>query len=207
MEIDEKTLLPANFDYWLLDDYLKSKNIKRVNLARQIDVSPSYITDILCGEGVPSIDIGIRISRVTGFSLDELYKNSNIKGMGFLPQEMLDAIEKYLSKETKDYICKTLKEDKSNKYKRLLSSLFATEVDGEYGKETFMQLFTEHILNLLVNAKINDTTFMKMFVESANKLSIELSKYKIQTINSKTDEFTFQEIVDNSTEKKMILIL
>ena len=63
-------------------------------------------------------------------------------------------------------------------------------------------MFAENILNILVCAKINDTTFMELFAESANKLSIEINKYKIQPIGNKNIDSTFQQIVNNSNEIK-----
>ena len=95
-----------------------------------------------------------------------------------------------------------MKENKNNKYKRILNSLFTTKVNGEYGKETFIQMFTENILNMLVCAKLNDTTFMELFAESANKLSIEINKYKTQGAENKNIDFSFQEILDKSNEIK-----
>lgn len=91
-----------------------------------------------------------------------------------LSTEITDTIKKYLSNETKTYIIKSIKKHNENKFKRILNSLVATEIDREYGKETFIQIFAESVLNILVCAKLNDTTFMELFAESANKLSIEI---------------------------------
>lgn len=204
MEIDEKILLPVKFDYNLVEKYLKNKGISRTNFAKMIDVTPAYITQILGAAKVPAIDIGIRIARFTGISLDLLYKNKTNNDIDaiLLPSEITDNIKEYLSKETRNYIIKSMKENKNNKYKRILNSLFTTKVNGEYGKETFIQMFTENILNMLVCAKLNDTTFMELFAESANKLSIEINKYKTQGAENKNIDFSFQEILDKSNEIK-----
>ena len=204
MEIDEKILLPVKFNYILVDDYLRDNGIQRNVFATYIDISESAVSQILVGTKNPKVETAVRIARVTGIPLDLLYgiKTTNDIDTILLPTEITDNIKEYLSKETKNYIVKTLKENKENKYKRILNSLFDTKIDGEYKKETFIQMFAENILNILVCAKINDNTFMELFAESANKLSIEINKYKIQPIGNKNIDSTFQQIVNNSNEIK-----
>lgn len=202
MEIDEEILLPVKFNYRLVDNYLINKGIQRNVFATYIDISESAVSQILGGTKNPSVETVVRIARFTGISLDLLYgiKTNNDIDTILLPNEITDNIKEYLSKETKNYILKTLKENKENKYKRILNSLFDTKIDGEYGKEPFIQIFAESILNVLVCAKLNDTTFMELFAESANNLSIEINKYKIQPIGNKDIDSTFQQIVNNSNE-------
>ena len=204
MEIDEKTLLPVKFDYMLIDRYLRKKGIPRNVFADYIGKSESAVSRLLGGTMQPNVETSVRIARFTGISLDLMYgiKNNNDIDTMFLPTEITDTIKEYLSKETQNYIVKTLKENKENKYKRILNVLFETKVNGEYGKETFMQMFTENILNMLVYAKLNDATFMELFAESANKLSVEINKYKTQGAGKGNIDFTFQEILDKSNEIK-----
>lgn len=204
MERDEEILLPVKLDYMLIDKYLKKKGIPRNVLADYIDVSESMVSQILGGTKNPSFETVVKIARYTGISLDLMYgiKPNNDINTIFLPTEITDTIKEYLSNETENYIIQTLKENKTNKYKRLLNSLFTTKIDGEYGQETFIKVFAESILNILVSAKINDTTFMELFAESANKLSIEINNYKIQGAESKDICFTFQEILDKSNDVK-----
>ena len=94
MEIDEKILLPVKFDYNLVEKYLKNKGISRTNFAKMIDITPAYITQILGAAKVPAIDIGIRIARFTGISLDLLYKNKTNDDIDtiLLPREITDNI-------------------------------------------------------------------------------------------------------------------
>lgn len=204
MEIDEKTLLPVKVNYMLIDKYLKEKKIPRNVFADYIGKSESAVSRLLGGTMPISIETAVRIARFTGISLDLMYgieTNNDIDTI-FLPKEITDNIKEYLSKETRNYIVKSMKENKNNKYKRILNALFETKVNGEYGKETFIQIFTENILNMLVYAKLNDTTFMELFAESANKLSIEINKYKTQGVGNKDIDFSFQEILEKSNEIK-----
>lgn len=204
MEIDEKILLPVKFNYELVDDYLIDKGIKRNVFADYIGISESAVSQILRGLKPPKTITAVRIARYTGISLDLLYgiKTNNHIDTILLPNEITDNIKEYLSKETKNYIVKTLKENKENKYKRILNSLFDTKIDGKYGKETFIQMFAENILNILVCAKLKDTTFMELFAESANKLSVEINKFKTTAIGKETPDSTFQQILNNSNEIK-----
>jgi len=204
MEIDEKILQPVKFNYILVDNYLINKGIQRNIFADYIGISESAVSQILCGTRNPSAETAVRIARFTGISLDLLYEtktNNDINTIS-LPKEITDNIKEYLSNETKTYIIKSIKKDKENKYKRILNSLVATKIDGEYGEETFIQMFAENILNILVCAKINDTTFMKSFVESANKLSIEINKFKTKAIVNDKLDLEFQQILDKSNEVK-----
>lgn len=204
MEIDEKILLPVKFNYELVDDYLIDKGIKRNVFADYIGISESAVSQILRGLKPPKTITAVRIARYTGISLDLLYgiKTNNDIDTILLPNEITDKIKEYLSKETKNYIVKTLKENKENKYKRILNSLFDTKIDGKYGKETFIQMFAENILNILVCAKLNDTTFMELFAESANKLSVEINKFKTTAIGNEKLDLEFQQILDKSNEIK-----
>lgn len=205
MEIDEKTLLPVKFDYMLLDKHLKSNGIRRNFMADYIGRSESYVSQILCGTKEPAIETAVRIARYTGLSLDLLYGIDTTKEIkeNAIPSEITDTINEYLSKETKSYIVKTLKENhRSYKYKRIINSLIDTKVYGKYGNETFMQLFAESVLNVLVKAKLNDTTFMELFTESANKLSIEINKFKIKAVGNDKLDMEFQQILDKSDEIK-----
>lgn len=204
MELDEKILLPVKFDYMLLDKYLKSNGIKRNYMATYIGRSESCVSQILGGTKEPSIETAVRIARYTGLSLDLLYgiETTNIIQENVIPNEIIDTIKEYLSNATKTYIITTIKKDKENKYKRIINSLTTTKVDGKYGNETFMQLFAESVLDVLVNAKLNDTTFMELFTESANKLSIEINKFKTRSIGDNKLDLEFQQILDKSNEIK-----
>lgn len=198
----------VKFNYILLEKFMNNKGLDPIDIATDLGISESSIRQYIGGTRTPSMLTAINIAEYTDIPLDLLFiternKNTNIDiDKILLPNEITDNIKEYLSKKTKNYIVKTLKENKENKYKRILNSLFDTKIDGEYGKEPFMQMFAENVLNILVCAKLNDTTFMDLFAESANKLSIEINKYKIQPMGNKDIDSTFQQIVNNSNEIK-----
>lgn len=192
----------VKFNYRLLEKFMNNKGLDPIDIATDLGISESSIRQYIGGTRTPSMLTAIKIAEYTGISLDFLFgikTNTDIDTI-LLPSEITDTIKEYLSNVTKNYIIKQLKEHKGQKYGRILKSLYATKVDGEYGKEPFIQIFAESILNVLVCAKLNDTTFMELFAESANKLSIEINKYKIQPIGNKDIDSTFQQILNNSNE-------
>lgn len=208
MENEIKLSQCVKFNYRLLEQFMNNKGLDPIDIATDLGISESSIRQYIGGTRTPSMLTAINIAEYTNIPLDLLFiternKNTNIDiDTILLPNEIIDSIKEYLSNESKNYILKSLKEDKSNKYKRILNSLFTTKVDGEYGKETFIQIFTESVLNVLVCAKLNDTTFMELFAESANKLSVEINKFKTKAIGSDKLHFEFQEILDKSNEIK-----
>lgn len=198
----------VKFNYKLLEKFMNNKGLNPIDIATDLGISESSVRQYIGGTRTPGMLTAINIAEYTNIPLDLLFStkrnenaNTDIDTI-LLPTEITDNIKEYLSKETKKYIVKTLKKNKENKYKRILNSLFDTKIDGEYGKEPFIQMFAENILNILVCAKLKDNTFMGLFAESANKLSIEINKYKTQSIGNKNIDSTFQHIVNNSNEIK-----
>lgn len=204
MENEKELSHCVKFNYILLEKFMKKKGIKPIDMATDLGISESSVRQYIGGTRIPRMLTAIRIAEYTGISLDLLFGIKQVTDVDkiLLPTEITDAIKKYLSNETKTYIIKSIKKDKENKYKRILNSLVATEIDGEYGKEPFMQLFAESVLDVLVNVKLNDTTFMELFTESANKLSVEINKFKTSAIGNDKLDFEFQQILDKSNEIK-----
>lgn len=204
MENEKELSHCVKFNYRLLEKFMKKKGIKPIDMATDLGISESSVRQYIGGTRIPRMLTAIRIAEYTGISLDLLFGIKQVTDVDkiLLPTEITDAIKKYLSNETKTYIIKSIKKDKENKYKRILNSLVATEIDGEYGKEPFMQLFAENVLDVLVNVKLNDTTFMELFTENANKLSVEINKFKTKAIGNDKLDFEFQQILDKSNEIK-----
>lgn len=204
MENEKELSHCVKFNYRLLEKFMNNKGLTPIDFATDLDISESSVRQYIGGTRTPSMLTAIRIAEYTGISLDFLFGIKQVTDIDkiLLPTEITDTIKKYLSNETKTYIINSIKKHKENKYKRILNSLVATKIKGEYGEETFIQMFAENILNILVCSKINDTTFMELFTESANKLSIEINKFKTKTIGSETTDYTFQQILNNSNEIK-----
>ena len=204
MENEKELSHCVKFNYRLLEKFMNNKGLTPIDFATDLDISESSVRQYIGGTRTPSMLTAIRIAEYTGISLDFLFGIKQVTDIDkiLLPTEITDTIKKYLSNETKTYIINSIKKHRENKYKRILNSLVATKIEGEYGEETFIQMFAENILNILVCAKINDTTFMELFTESANKLSIEINKFKTKTIGSETPDYTFQQILNNSNEVK-----
>ena len=204
MENEKELSHCVKFNYRLLEKFMNNKGLTPIDFATDLDISESSVRQYIGGTRTPSMLTAIRIAEYTGISLDFLFGIKQVTDIDkiLIPTEITDTIKKYLSNETKTYIINSIKKHRENKYKRILNSLVATKIEGEYGEETFIQMFAENILNILVCAKINDTTFMELFTESANKLSIEINKFKTKTIGSETPDYTFQQILNNSNEVK-----
>lgn len=204
MENEKNLSQCVKFNYILLEKFMKNKGLEPIDIATDLEISESSIRQYIGGTRTPRMLTAIKIAEYTGISLDLLFgiKPNNDIDTILLPTEITDTIKEYLSNVTKNYIIKQLKEHNGQKYGRILKSLYATKVDGEYGKEPFIQIFAESVLNVLVCAKLNDTTFMELFAESANKLSIEINKYKTMGAKSKDIDLEFQQILDRSNEIK-----
>lgn len=204
MENEKDLSQCVKFNYTLLERFMNNKGLEPIDIATDLGLSESSIRQYIGGTRTPRMLTAIKIAEYTGISLDLLFgikPNTDIDTI-LLPTEITDTIKKYLSNVTKNYIIKQLKEHKGQKYGRILKSLYATKVDGEYGKEPFIQIFAESVLNILVCAKLNDTTFMELFAESANKLSVEINKFKIKAIGNEKLDLEFQQILDKSNEIK-----
>lgn len=204
MENEKELSHCVKFNYRLLEKFMNNKGLTPLDIATDLGVSESSVRQYIGGTRTPRMLTAIRIAEYTGISLDLLFGIKQVTDIDeiLLPTEITDTIKKYLSNETKTYIIKSIKKHNQNKYKRILNSLVATEIDGEYGKEPFIQIFAESVLNILVCAKLNDTTFMELFAESANKLSVEINKFKTTAIGNETPDSTFQQILNNSNEIK-----
>lgn len=178
------------------------------DFATDLGISASIVYQYLQGSKTPSMLTAIHISEYTNISLDDLFiteRNKNIDtdiDKIVIPTEITDAVKEFLSKETREYIFKMLKNNKSNKYKRILTAIFNTKVNQGTERKTYLHLLTENILDILVCAKLNDTTFMELFTKSTNELSSEINNYKTKAIGKENIDLTFNEIIQKCNDVK-----
>ncbi len=81
--------------------------ITQEKLAEQIDVSPSYISEIERGSSICSLAVLVNISTILGLNLDNLVLGTNLSNADTTFSEILNSIPK---KEQKLYIdiCKNI---------------------------------------------------------------------------------------------------
>lgn len=206
---NEKKLSPqVKFNYKTLEKYFENTDVSKEDFATDLGISASSVYQYLQGTKTPGMLTAIHISEYTNIPLDYFFiteRNKNIDtdiDKVVIPTEITDAVKELLSKETREYIFKMLKENKSNKYKRILTAIFDTKVNQGAERKTYLHLLTENILDILVCAKLNDTSFMELFTKSANELSNEINIYKTKVIGNKNIDFSFNEIINKSNDVK-----
>ena len=210
MENENEITQEVRFRYEVLDERLKEMGITRADLAARLGIEKTSVDKHFTGERTPSAEHIMQISSITGLSMDYLcgidmeniYEQKWLKQTG-MTAEVANAIQEYLSRETKKYLFQNAKEGKKNSYKRLVTSFFDTKVQGEFEERTFIEVFAENVLNLLIFAKWKDTSFMQLFVDNVYNLSLNVNNYKTVTISSKENlDFEFEDILNNNKEIK-----
>lgn len=192
MENENEITQEVRFRYEVLDEKLKNMGMSRADLAAKLDIEKTSVDKYFTGERNPNMEHLMQISAITGLSMDYLcgIDMENIYEQKWLEQtgmtaEVANAIQEYLSKETKKYLLQNAKEGKKNSYKRLVTAFFDTKVRGEFGEKPFIEVFAENILNLLIFAKWKDKNFMQLFTDNTYKLSGKINNYKTVTISTK----------------------
>lgn len=63
-------------DKLLLEEWMKSQNLRRKDLAKMLNVSYVYLSRLLINDGKPSYDLLLRLQKITGLPYDSLIKKA-----------------------------------------------------------------------------------------------------------------------------------
>mgnify|MGYP002577434200 FL=1 len=196
----------------LIYAYMNDKHISQEKFAEIADIGIGQLKGILNATTTkPPIDVLIAISNTLGVTLDYFCNNS---GENLFEKEILDKLG--ISSEIAD-LFKTYKTHKSilstdkkpkdidkKDYNAILNLLLESKVPMNIGSKSFIEIFNQKVLNLLVCSIVYDTRFIQNFKENFTKLSLEINANKTKSLGNNNIDMTFDEILKSKRIDNML---
>ena len=199
------------FKAYLIYDYINSNNISQEKFAEIANIGDGQLKGILNATTTnPPIDVLIKISNTLGVTLDYFCNNSvdNSYENLILDELGLSHDTAKLLKENKvRQIIRTTDKRKydinKKNYNAILNLMLESKIPNGIGAKSFMELFNQNVLNLLICSAGVDKTFMETFKDDFANLSSCINANKTKPIKSDNIDMTFNDIFNSATIQKV----
>lgn len=196
----------------LIYDYMNSKHISQEKFAEIADIGVGQLKGILNATTVkPPIDVLIAISNTLGVTLDYFCNNSNensfeketLDRIG-IPMEIADIFKTYKSHKSILSTDKKPKDINKKDYNAILNLLLERKIPMKIGAKSFIEIFNQKVLNILICSIVYNTRFVQSFKENFSKLSLEINANKTIAPGNTDIDFDFQEILKSKRIDNML---
>lgn len=196
----------------LIYDYMDNHNISQEKFAEIADISIGQLKGILNATTKdPTIDTLIAISNTLGVTLDYFCYNSNensfeketLDKFG-ISMEFADLFKTYKTHKSILSTDKKPKDINKKDYNAILNLLLESKIPVGIGAKSFIEIFNQKVLNLLICSIVYDTRLMQNFKENFTKLSLEINNNKTVALGNDNIDFDFQEILKSNTIDNML---
>lgn len=196
---------------YLIYDYINSNNISQEKFAEIANIGDGQLKGILNATTAnPPIDVLIKISNVLGVTLDYFCNNSVNNSYEDLILDEL-GISHDTAKLLKDNkVRQTIRTTDKRKYdinkkdyNAILNLMLESNIPNGIGAKSFMELFNQNVLNLLICSAGLDKTFMETFKDNFANLSSAINVNKTKPIKSVDIDMSFNDIFNSTTIQKV----
>lgn len=213
-----KTLNP-NFRADLVIKYKKENNLTYSELIGLLskenesilNINESTFKQYLNGsiKEVP-IDILKVMANQVGVTLDYFCYNNDVNFYDTQIQDKLGLSEDTMANIIKNKTNRGLfnadkrpKEINKKDYNAILNLLLESKIPMKVGTKSFMDVFNQNMLNLLICSITYDKTFMESFKENFTTLSTKINVNKTKSLGNTDIDMTFNEIFNSATIQKV----